>query len=140
MKTDQPFQYLSTTVPANSGILIAFDTTRSDFKYVPVAVVGADALLIPPNPAARSRFLGWGIQGIVKCTGQNVTARLMGRTLQDVLAADWEEEKNAVATAGTALGIDWQAFSNHFMLRIDCGATAPTKLVVDIRIVAPVGR
>lgn len=133
-------RYLSTIVPANDGILIAFDSMRASSNWTSRAVLTGDVQLIPLADRKKTEYFGWGIQGTIKSTGQVVTARLMGRTLQDLAAADYEEEKSQVTVAGVALGIDWAPFSNHFMLRIDCGVTAPTKLVVDLRLVSPVGR
>lgn len=138
MHTFSPFSLKWTAVPANSGIAIAFDSTRGLVYRTQAGVVSGSEYLIPGPWTGR--YPAALVRGFVHCTGQDVTIKTYIRSEFDGDANDWEldaefdTDGQLAVTAGTTQPVEWKPSGTDFMFRVDAGATAPTVLniVLDI--------
>lgn len=121
--------------PGNNEIAILFDTTRELVSPAPAAVAAGSAFLIP-GPL-RGKFPRGILNGFVRVTAQAVDLKCYRRTEYDGDANDWELEGDFGTAgvqnvpAGTSQPFEIRT-DGEFLLRVDCGATAPTIFVAEI--------
>jgi len=130
-----------TAIPVATQILPVWDSTRDTTLggegMSPASVATGSSYLVPLSTRGR-----WGrivLNGITRCTVQNVTLNFYTRTAYAGASTDWELDTNApfsgtkVVVAGTTVPWEWTT-DGESLVTVTAGATAPTVCMTEFTV------
>jgi hypothetical protein len=124
-----PTSFTWTVVPANSQVVIPFDSTWAP-NCATTSIATNSAFLVPgPN---RYIWAGVKVNWTALCTTQNVVILFQDLTGAANAAADWETQGAAgsvtLVAAATQVG-EFKPEGTDWRIRVDAGATGPATFV-----------
>jgi hypothetical protein len=123
--------------PVASESVVLVDTTRyaRDGVSPAASLASGSAYLVPSTD--RWKFAGFGVEGVINVGDQDVTLERCMLSGIAGTSADWKIEPGGYFTLpkSKVFPLRWQPVGNDFRLRVIAGATAPSALITDIKLV-----